>query len=178
MKHDFSSQTICRRVQRLTDLELARVRYCYQIGSTFVAVALLEDAVITSMLVCDRVKVSTALGDDAPKWEYFLKKHKHLQDSTLGSLISILSRHSLAEADLNYLKWLKSKRDFFIHRHFQAGPWPGDFTRGSDRSCLPNSRRSRVGISAGRTSDDEHIGPCPADEATSYPGQWQPSLQP
>ena len=88
------------------------------------------------MLVCDRVKVSTVLGDDGPKWERFLKKHKQLQDSTLGTLISILSRHNLAEADLNYLRWLKSRRDFFVHQYFQAGPWPGDLNEDQiDRVC-------------------------------------------
>lgn len=66
------------------------------------------------------------MAGDSPNWDRFLKKHKQLKDSTLGNLISILSRHSLAEADLNYLRWLKSKRDFYIHQYFQTGPWPGD----------------------------------------------------
>jgi hypothetical protein len=67
---------------------------------------------------------------------YFLRKHKHLQESTLGALITILSKHGIVEADLNYLKWLKSKRDFFIHRYFQAGVWPGDLQEDQiDRAC-------------------------------------------
>jgi len=120
----------------MTDLELVRVRYCYQVGSTFVAAALLEDAVVTSMLVCDRVKVTAVLGDDAAKWDSFLVKRKHLQASTLGSLIAILARHNLDEADLAYLKWLKLKRDFFIHRYFHAGLWPGELNDADiDRAC-------------------------------------------
>lgn len=55
-------------------------------------------------------------------------KQKHLQDSTLGSLISILAKNSIVPADLNYLRWLKSKRDFFIHRFFHSGAWPGDLS--------------------------------------------------
>lgn len=126
MEHDFSPATLRSKIERLSDLDLVRTRYCYQIGSTFVACAHLEDSVITSMLICDRVKIASVLREDAPRWEQMLAKHKHLQDSTLGSLISLLAKHSITPADLNYLRWLKSKRDFFIHRFFHTGPWPGD----------------------------------------------------
>lgn len=128
MRHDFTPPTLRRQIARLSDLDLVRTRYCYQIGSTFVACALLEDSVISSMLICDRVKVSSILCDDAPKWEQIVLKQKRLQDSTLGSLISILAKHSITPADLNYLRWLKSKRDFFIHRFFHTGAWPGELS--------------------------------------------------
>jgi len=136
MEHDFSPATLRRQIKHLSDLDLVRTRYCYQIGSTFVACALLEDSVITSMLICDRVKIASALREDAPRWEQMLAKHKHLQDSTLGSLISLLAKHSITPADLNYLRWLKTKRDFFIHRFFHTGPWPGDLDeRQIDQVC-------------------------------------------
>ncbi|MGH0328228.1 hypothetical protein [Sinorhizobium meliloti] len=128
MRHDFTPPTLRRQIARLSDLDLVRTRYCYQIGSTFVACALLEDSVISSMLICDRVKVTSTLRDDAPRWEQIVLKQKHLQDSTLGSLISILAKHDITSADLRYLRWLKSKRDFFIHRFFQTGTWPGDLS--------------------------------------------------
>ena len=41
-------------------------------------------------------------------------------------MIQILSRHSVLEADLRYLRWVKAKRDFFVHRFFTTHPWPGD----------------------------------------------------
>lgn len=126
MRHDFTPRTLRRQIAQLSDLELARTRYCYQIGSTFVACALLEDTVITSMLICDRVKVASVMREDVPRWEQIVLKQKHLQDSTLGSLISLLAKHSITAADLNYLRWLKAKRDFFIHRFFHNGAWPGD----------------------------------------------------
>jgi len=136
MEHDFSPATLRRQIKHLSDLDLMRTRYCYQIGSTFVACALLEDAVITSMLICDRVKIANVLQEDAPRWEQMLAKHKYLQDSTLGSLISLLAKHSITPADLKYLRWLKSKRDFFIHRFFHTGPWPGDLDeRQIDHVC-------------------------------------------
>lgn len=136
MRHDFTPPTLRRQIARLSDLDLVRTRYCYQIGTIFVACALLEDSVISSMLICDRVKVSSILCDDTPKWEEIVLKQKRLQDSTLGSLISILAKHNISSADLNYLRWLKSKRDFFIHRFFHTGAWPGDLSQNEvDNFC-------------------------------------------
>lgn len=126
MRHDFTPPTLRRQIARLSDLDLARTHYCYQIGSAFVACALLEDSVISSMLICDRVKVTNIMRDDVSRWEQIVLKQKHLQKSTLGSLISLLAKHSITPADLNYLRWLKVKRDFFIHRFFHNGAWPGD----------------------------------------------------
>ena len=100
MRHDFTPPSLRRQIARLSDLDLVRTRYCYQIGSTFVACALLEDSVISSMLICDRVKVTSIMRDDVSRWEQIVLKQKHLQDSTLGSLISLLATHSITPADL------------------------------------------------------------------------------
>lgn len=113
MRHEFSPATLRREITKLSDIELIRTRYCYQIGSTFVACALLEESVISSMLMCNRIKVASILESDAPRWEQYLRKQKYLQDSTLGALISLLSKHNITPEDLKYVRWLKSKRDFF-----------------------------------------------------------------
>ncbi len=126
MKHKFSPDSVSRELEQLSDIDLLRAHYCYQIGSTFVACALLEDSVVTSMLICDEVKIAHVLGADLSKWEELVVKQKHLHASTLGSLISLLAKHGILPSDLAYLRWLKSKRDFFVHRFFQTGPWPGD----------------------------------------------------
>lgn len=128
MRHDFSPAALRRQIAGVSDLDLVRIRYCYQIGSTFVACALLEDSVISSMLMCDRIKVQGLFREELPPWEQILLKQRHLQDSTLGSLVSLLGKHSITDADLNYLRWLKGKRDFFIHRFFHSGAWPGDMS--------------------------------------------------
>ncbi|WDR06682.1 hypothetical protein PSQ90_04260 [Devosia rhodophyticola] len=136
MKYDLSPSTLRRQIAHLSDLDLVRTRYCYQIGSTFVACALLEDSVISAMLMCDRLKVNTVLRQDISNWEQLLLKQKQLQDSTLGTLISLLAKHSITPSDLSYLRWLKSKRDRFIHRFFHTGNWPGDMSeRDVDRLC-------------------------------------------
>jgi hypothetical protein len=113
-------------VSRLGEEESVRFHYCFQIGSTFVLLAKMEDNIIHSMSMCDRVKVKTVLEQDATNWERMYAKHNMLQSSTLGSLIAILSRHRLLESDLRYLRWLKERRDFFVHRLFREGEWPGD----------------------------------------------------
>lgn len=107
------------------DLNAERIHYCYQIGSTFVHLSLMEDAIINAMSICDRIKVSKLLGADSTAWE-LIQKRDQLQSSTLGNLVSILSKHGVADADIAYLKWVKLKRDFFIHRFFNQGAWPGD----------------------------------------------------
>src|SRR3954470_12505633 len=106
--------------------DMLRIQYCYQIGSTFVVLGLMESTVIDAMGVCDRIKVANVLGSDASKWEKLLDKRSKLQSSTLGSLVKILSQHDIKEADLRYLRWLKEKIDFFVHRLFRRGEWPGD----------------------------------------------------
>jgi len=108
------------------DLNVLRIHYCYQIGSTFVSLALMEDAVIRAMSICDRIKVVNLLGSDASNWSRLIDKTNKLQSSTLGNLISILSRHGVASSDLDYLRWVKVKRDLFVHRFFHHGDWPGE----------------------------------------------------
>jgi hypothetical protein len=115
-----------RFVSKLDDENAFRFHYCYQVGSTFVLLNKMEDAIIHAMSMCDRVKVKTVLSADATAWERSFAKHTALQNSTLGSLISILSRHEILESDLRYLRWLKEKRDLFVHRFFREGEWPGD----------------------------------------------------
>jgi hypothetical protein len=102
------------------------MHYCYQIGSTFVHLGLMEDAIVQAMLMCDRVKVRSLLGRDAKSWEKLLDKKNALEGSTLGSLVAILSRHGVAHTDVAYLKWVTAKRNFFVHRYFRRGEWPGE----------------------------------------------------
>src|SRR3954447_25726111 len=80
--------------------DMLRIQYCYQIGSTFVVLGLMESTVIDATGVCDRIKVANVLGSDASKWEKLLDKRSKLQSSTLGSLVKILSQHDIKEADL------------------------------------------------------------------------------
>lgn len=117
---------IRENLMNLSDIELFRFRYCYELGSAFTAVSLLEDSIVNTMLVCDKIRIKHALGDDLAGWNDLLSKQRILQDSTLGSLVAILARHQIEERDLAYLRWLKEKRDFFIHRFFHIGCWPGD----------------------------------------------------
>ena len=110
----------------LDQASLARVHYCYQLGSTFIYLNRMEHSIIDAMATCDHIQVEKVLGVDTKKWERFVHKLSTLQDSTLGSLIKILSHHLNDQSDLQYLRWLKDKRDFFIHRLFRQDDWPGE----------------------------------------------------
>ena len=126
MKRDLSSAVYRRLIETLKGDDLIRVAYCYQIGSTFVSMSQLEDMIINLMLTCDKVKIQAKLEDTAENVEILLAKRDKLHASTLGNLIDILSKHDLSERDSRYLKWVKEKRDFFVHRLFRSGAWPGD----------------------------------------------------
>ena len=112
-------------LETMSDEEFARYRYVQEMAGTYLAVVHFEDMLIGAMNMCDRLKVRHALGEDADRWEVFRGKRTALQGSTLGSLISILDRHAISADDLRYLKWVKDKRDHFIHRWFHDGAWPG-----------------------------------------------------
>lgn len=96
------------------------------------------------MLVCEKIRIESKLGDDAVSWNYIVKKQRTLQDSTLGNLVAILARHAIEEHDLNYLRWLKVKRDFFIHRFFHIGCWLGDMNHAQLESLFRTLRYLQI----------------------------------
>jgi hypothetical protein len=117
-------------LQKRDDVDILRILYCYQMGSTFVHLGMMEDAIVRAMSICDRVRVANVLATDAPNWRRLIEKTSTLQSSTMGSLINILSRHAIGSEDLSYLRWVKTKRDFFVHRLFHQGEWPGELDEG------------------------------------------------
>lgn len=121
-----TKRQITKLIDCMSDIDFARFLYCQHIAATHLAVGQFEDMLISAMFMCDRVKIKTALGQDMEKWEQTLAKRALLQDSTVGSLIKILEGHCIATSDIAYLKWVKDKRDYFIHRLFHGGAWPGD----------------------------------------------------
>ena len=125
-------------IGKMSDLDVARFLYCQEMAGAYLAVGKFEDMLITAMHVCDRVKLEKTLGTDSNRWAQSLAKRSLLQGSTLGSLIKILERHDVAGEDIRYLKWIKDKRDYFIHRLFHEGAWPGDLDA---KSCRLMSRR-------------------------------------
>jgi hypothetical protein len=102
-----------------------KFHYCLNMGFTYLSMAALESTIIDLMTMCNAVQVKTVLEEDAEGWRLLLAKRGTLEQSTLGSLVKILSAHIAAE-DLHYLKFIKAKRDDFVHRFFHHGEWPGD----------------------------------------------------
>ncbi|WP_156361841.1 hypothetical protein [Sphingomonas sp. Leaf343] len=93
---------------------------------------------ISAMHMCDRVKLRKALGPDQGAWERSVAKKALLEGSTLGSLIKILERQNVDHADIAYLRWIKDKRDYFVHRLFHEGAWPGEM---DEHECQLMRRR-------------------------------------
>jgi hypothetical protein len=125
-------------IESMSDLDFSRFRYCQEMAGAYLAVGKFEDMLISAMHMCDRVKLKKALGNDSDRWAQSLAKKELLQGSTLGSLIKILEVHPVSADDIGYLKWIKNKRDYFVHRLFHDGAWPGDL---DEESCRFMTRR-------------------------------------
>jgi len=135
---DISKAQLVEHIQEMSELDFARFRYCQEMMGTYLAIGKFEDHLINAMLMCDRVKLKKVLGTDTDRWAQMVTKKSLLQKSTLGSLIKILTAHSIALADLHYLQWIKDKRDYFVHRLFHDGAWPGEL---DSESCSLMTRR-------------------------------------
>jgi hypothetical protein len=135
---DITKTELGELIEGMSDLDFARLRYCQEMAGAYIAAGKFEDMLVEAMQMCDRVKLKKALGPDKDRWERFLAKRAQLQGSTLGSLINILERHSVPKADIGYLKWIKDKRDYFVHRLFHDGAWPGDL---DEEGCRMMTRR-------------------------------------
>ena len=86
----------------------------------------METTIVHAMAMCDRIRLAKVLQEDASAFELMVEKNTELQSSTLGNLVAILSKHGIHEVDLTYLRWIKNRRDFFVHRFYHDHPWPGD----------------------------------------------------
>jgi hypothetical protein len=122
----------------MSDLDLARFLYCQEMAGTYLAVGKFEDMLISAMLMCDRVKLQIMLRSDHDAWARSVAKKAQLEGSTLGSLIKILERHNVNQTDIAYLRWIKDKRDYFVHRLFHDHVWPGDL---DEEGCRCMRRR-------------------------------------
>ncbi len=122
----FTKEQLADTIASMDDLDFRRLMYCQHIAATHLAVGQFEEMLISAMMMCNRVRLEKALGPDMKRWEQLVAKRDLLQGSTIGSLIKILERHGIAATDIAYLKWVKDKRDYFVHRLFHYGAWPGD----------------------------------------------------
>ena len=137
-KPDLTKAQLRGIIDGMSQVDVARFLYCQEMAGAYLAVGKFEDMLISAMHRCDGVKLEKALGPDKARWAQSLAKQAQLQRSTLGSLIKILERHGVHEADIGYLKWIKDKRDYFVHRLFHHGAWPGDL---DEEGCRHMSRR-------------------------------------
>ncbi|MCB8838051.1 hypothetical protein LH400_11580, partial [Aurantimonas sp. VKM B-3413] len=63
--------------------------------------------------------------------------HKSDPGKTHSQTVSkILEEHTVDPADMDYLRWIKGKRDYFVHRLFHEGAWPGDLDEHGSRFMM------------------------------------------
>lgn len=125
-------------IEAMSDIEVARFLYCLEMAGTYIAVGKFENMLISAMHMCDRVKVQKILYQDQDLWMRSLEKKALLEGLTLGYLIKILEQHGVNKSDIAYLRWIKDKRDYFVHRLFHDYTWPGDL---SEAGCHFMRRR-------------------------------------
>jgi len=128
VEKDMPVQKVRKFLSPKRNVDVMRIYYCYQLGSTFVSLGLMETRIIAAMMMCNRIKLAKIIYDDVSFWDSITARHAQLQSSTLGSLLTILSKHNIAKSDLKYLRWVVSKRNFFVHRFFETEAWPGDLS--------------------------------------------------
>ena len=102
----------------MSNLDLARFLYCQEMAGTHLAVGEFENMLILVMHMCDRIKLPKVLGPDEDAWKRAAANKAQLEGSTLGSVIKTLERNKMRQADIAYLRWIKNKRDYFVHQLF------------------------------------------------------------
>lgn len=123
-----SKTQVLARLADETEEGFVKFLYWQQIAETFMAVVAFEASVINTMSMCNKIQIGEILGEEGSRAFAFMVKRKNLEESTLGNLIKILQKHKFDDSTLSYLKSVKNKRDYFIHRHFIKTPWPADIS--------------------------------------------------
>ena len=122
----FTKEQMLRHMEQLSDEDFGRHLYCIHMGFAFCAMNVMEHTIVHAMGMCDRIRLKTVLQADAKAWERMIAKRTKLEESTLGGLVQILSRHAINPDDIKYLRFVADKRNYFVHRFFRRGEWPGD----------------------------------------------------
>ena len=107
-----------------SEVEFNRIYYCFYFGNVYVQLCLLEQTIMDALLICNKFDdVLTISGEDAQE---FIRKQRILHASTLGSLLRYMEKAGVSERGLSYLRYLKERRDLFVHNFFHSHAWPGD----------------------------------------------------
>jgi hypothetical protein len=103
--------------------------YVHALGATFATIAIFEHTLIQALWIARGIKIDETDGIQTSAVEKMIEKREYLYSKTLGNVIRVLVKNDARDIDIAYLKFLQSKRDFFIHRFFANYPWPGDIGR-------------------------------------------------
>lgn len=144
-------EQIQRKREALSDLEFSRELYVLHLGGVFTTLAIFEQTLIQSLQMPNAIKVNPGV-DDGNASSIFLKKRELLLGHTLGNLIKVLEKNGTEYKDISYLKFVKEKRDFFVHRFFSELPWPGDLNHAYEFDMIARTLKY-LEIIFGRATD-------------------------
>ena len=110
----------------LPDTAFEQFLFVHAIGGTFTTIAIFEHTLINALWAARGIKIDAVDRVATSPANKIMEKRDYLQSKTLGNIINVLVENNADGVDIDYLKFLQKKRDFFIHRFFSTYPWPGD----------------------------------------------------
>jgi hypothetical protein len=119
-----SQEEFARELLSASDADFCRLYYCFYLGNVYVQLSLLEQTIMDALLMCN--KFDDVLRVSGQNAQEFIRKQRILHASTLGSLLKYMEKGGVGERGLSYLRYLKDRRDLFVHNFFHSHAWPGD----------------------------------------------------
>jgi len=125
-------------IELLDDEELRLLEICAHLGRAFTHMHLMEQAVRSAMIMCDKVQITKKLSNDATAFDKISSKIEATNKSTTGQLLGILKRHNLDYRSIIYLESIVSIRNDFVHKFFMSRPFPGEISDDVDATAIIN----------------------------------------
>ena len=99
------------------------------VGMAFCQICALEDHV-GGLILISKTQLSKKLKPNSiDKAELLLEKHKNINNSTLGRLITAIEESGIKGRDIRYLRKIVNIRNNFVHRFNSQVPFTGDWER-------------------------------------------------
>ena len=76
MEKDIPARKVRKFLSPKRNVDVMRIYYCYQLGSTFVSLGQMETCIITAMMMCDRIKLAKVIQNDVPFWDSIAERQR------------------------------------------------------------------------------------------------------
>jgi hypothetical protein len=119
-----TSEQFSQEILSTPEVQFSKIYYCFYFGNVYVQLSLLEQTIMDALLMCN--KFDDVLRVSGGNAQELIRKQRILHASTLGSLLKYMEQGGVRREGLSYLRYLKDRRDLFIHNFFHSHAWPGD----------------------------------------------------